>query len=173
STTTSKRFRYKMQVKQYNKDFGTGYRKAGFFATVFEALIKVLPKVGALRPLRFRMPTAQAEKYFDDSFDTILVHYSSNLRHLRQPYLALTDMDFDTGKPTEQCEYSLADDTYNKWILDLDADKFKDVSPSIQKNILGFYTRIDVSPQNKYAKKCHKLKDACMDLKNFHPVTFE
>lgn len=173
STATSKRFRYKMQVKKYNKDFGTGYKKAGFFPTMFAALIKVLPKIGPLRPLRFKTPNAQAEKYFDDSFDTILVHFSSNLRQLRQPNIVLTDKDFDTGKPTEECEYSLADETYNKWILDLDYNKFKNVSPSIKKNILSFYTRIDVSPRNKYSKKCHKLYDAFEHLKNFHPVNLE
>lgn len=172
-TTTSKRFRYKMQVKKYNKDFGTGYKKAGFFPTVFATLIKVLPKIGPLRPLRFKTPTAGAEKYFDDGFDTILVHYSLNLRHLRQPNIVLTDIDCDTGEPTKECEYSLADETYNKWILDLDHNKFKNVSPATKKNIIEFYTSIDVSPQDNYSKKCHKLYDAFEGLKNFHPATSE
>ena len=53
STSTSKRFRYKMQVKKYNKDFCNGYKKAEFFPTIFAALIHVLPKICPLSPLRF------------------------------------------------------------------------------------------------------------------------
>jgi len=65
-TTTAKRFKYKMQVKQYNKEFGTGYKHPGFFPILLSLFIHVLPKVGPTRALRFKIPSPQAEKYFDD-----------------------------------------------------------------------------------------------------------
>jgi Zinc dependent phospholipase C len=173
STITSKRFRYKMQVKKYNKEYGTGYKHAGFFPTVMAVFIKVLPKVGPLRALKFKTPTAQAEKYFDESFDTIILHYAANLQHLREPGIVLKDIDFDTGRPTQECEYSLADETYNSWLVYLDEEKFRDVTVSMKGNIVGFYTTIDVSPQHKYSKKCHKLYDAFVDLKKFQPKITE
>ncbi len=172
-TTTAKRFRYKMQVKQYNKEFGTGYKHPGFFPTVLSLFIHVLPKVGPTRALRFKVPTAQAEKYFDESFDTIMKHYTANIQQLKQPNITLKDKDFDTGKPTEDCEYSLADATYDIWLVQLEKDKFKNVTASIKQNILGFYKGMDVSPQNKYSKKCNAFYNAFKDIKSMQPTITE
>lgn len=169
-TTTGKRFKYKMQVKQYNKEFGTGYKHPGFFPILLSLFIHVLPKVGPTRALRFKIPSPQAEKYFDDSFDTILLHYTANLKHLNPANFALKDKDFDTGKPTESREYSLADKTYSTWLLTLKKDNFKNVTTSIKQNILGFYTQILVPSQKKYSKKYTKFYNAFSDLKNMHPI---
>ena len=59
-----------MRQKQYDKDFGSGYKHPGFFPTVISFFIRVLPKVGSpLQPLKFKTPTALSEKYFVESFD--------------------------------------------------------------------------------------------------------
>ena len=168
-TVTSKSFRYKMRLREYNKEYGTGYKHPGGFATVLSFFIRVLPKVGPTRSLRFKTPTPQAEKYFDESFDTIMKHYAANMKQLNQPNIILKDDDFDTGRPTELCEYSLADETYNRWLLKLKKDKFKNVSSSMKQNILWFYNGIGAPPQHKYSKKCNELYNAFKEIKSTHP----
>lgn len=171
STITSKKFRYKMRMKEYNKEYGKGYKHPGFFPSMLSLFIRVLPKVGPLRALRFKTPTAQAEKYFVQSFDTIIQHYTANMQKLRSPDINLKDADFDTGQPTAPCEYSLADETYDTWLLKLKDEKFKNVSGSIKENILDFYRGL-TPPQAKHAEKCYKLYDAVKDIK-LNPVTTE
>jgi len=165
STSTSQRFRYKMHMRQYNKDFGTGYKHPGFSAEAVSIIIKLMPKVGPLRGLHFKVPNAQSEKYFDASFDTIIYHYAANLKFIANKKAGLIDEDYDTGYPTEKCEYSLADETYNKWLLQLNDDQFKNVTPSIKHNIINFYGNIQQPPQNKKYKVCDKVYTAFIALK--------
>lgn len=164
-TVTSKNFRFKMHKREYNKEFGAGYKQPGFFPTIVSLFIRVLPKVGPTRSLKFKTPTALSEKYFDESFDSILHHYSLNLEHLMQPNLPLRDLDFDTGKPTEMCEYSLADETYQQWLLKLKNNKFKNITPPLKANITGFYQQMAEQKNIKYSKSCKEILDALQDLK--------
>ncbi len=90
-TATSKRFRYKMSVQHYDKQFGRDYRRRGVFPTVLSFFIRVMPKVGPLRPLKFKTPNAEAEGYFVQSFDSILLHYNTNLQQLKAPKIYLRD----------------------------------------------------------------------------------
>jgi hypothetical protein len=165
STTASERFRYKMHIKQYNKDFGTGYKRPGFFAKGFALMIKIIPKVGPLRALHFKVPNAQAEKYFDVSFDTIVFHYSNNIKSISRKKYSLSDKDYDTGKPTEECEYSLADKTYNDWLLKLNDAKFKNISAPIKHNIITYYGNMQPPPKGKKYKTCDAVYAALSTLK--------
>ena len=168
STATGKNFRYKMRQKEYNKQYGTGYKHPGFFPTIVSFFIRVLPKVGPLRSLRFRTPTALAEKYFVQSFDSITQHYSAGLKRLNRG-INLKDFDFDTGKPTALCEYSLADNTYDAWLVQLNNDKFKNITMQQKQNILDFYHWQDASNNTRNTKKCKEVYDAYKELQNNNP----
>jgi len=170
STITSRNFRFKMRQKQYDKDFGSGYKHPGFFPTVVSFFIRILPKVGPLRSLKFKAPTALSEKYFDQSFDSIILHYNTALNRSKQTNIALKDFDFDTGKPTAICEYSLADNTYDSWLIQLKNDKFKNITSQEKQNIEGFYHWQDVSKNMKYTKKCKEVFNAYQELQNATPV---
>ena len=123
--------------------------------------------MGPTRALKFKIPTAQSEKYFDESFDTIIQNYTSEIKQLHHPNFAMPDKDFDTGKPTEPCEYSLADETYNSWLLHLKNDKFKNVTIQIKQNINDFYYWTSSLQKKKYSKQCNELFNAINDLKNY------
>lgn len=170
STLTSKKFRFKMRQKQYDKDFGSGYKHPGFFPTIISFFIQVLPKVGPLRSLKFKTPSALAEKYFVQSFDSITFHYIRALNNVSQSNIALRDFDFDTGKPTAICEYSLADETYDNWVVQLKKDKFKNISEQEKQNISGFYHWQDASQTSKYTKKCKVVFNAYHELQNAKPA---
>lgn len=167
STSASKRFRYRMHIKQYNKEFGTGYKRPGFWATGLSFIIKVMPKIGPLRALHFKAPNAQAEKNFDNSFDTIMHNYSKSLLVVSRKK-NLRDEDYDTGNPTEKCEYVLADETYNSWLLRLNEEGFKTVTPSIKNNIVTFYKRIEEPPHKHRYKTCMKVYKAFTSLSKVH-----
>jgi hypothetical protein len=147
---TARKFRYRMHRKDYIAEFGEAHEKPGFKAGVFAFVIKILPKVGPLKALKFKSPGPEGEKLFTTSFDTILVHYENALTRLNNKALVLPDIDFDTGKPTKLGEYGLTDDTYSDLVLKLQEKKFDNLSSPLKQNILSFYNTGDTS---KYAKK--------------------
>ena len=167
-TATSKSFTFKMRRNQYDKQFGKGYKRPGFSAKLLSFFIRALPKIGPLRALRFKSPTPKSEKLFDDSFDTILVHYAVNLKQLPKENVHPKDMDFDTGMPTANCEYSLADETYCDWLLKLKDDEFKNADPGIRQNIISFFQLSNTKATGTYSKKCAKFFTACKELIALH-----
>ena len=166
STATAKRFNYKMRQRNYKKTFGTGYKRPGFFPTFFSYIIRVLPKIGPLRALRFRAPGPTSEKYFIESFDSVLHHYSLHLNQLQTQSLFLPDLDFDTGKPTERCEYSLADIAYSDLVLKHKADGFRNLSYALQQDITKYYLSMN-TPELKTGnlKYCNRFQSAFSELK--------
>ena len=161
---TSTHFKYKMRQKQYDKQYGKGYKRPGFSAKLLSFLIRALPKVGPLRALRFKSPTPEAEKLFVQSFDTILLHYAVNLKRLKNADIHKEDIDYDTGRPTSNCEYSLADQTYCDWLLTLEDDKFANVTNSIKLNIVSYFHLSNGVTNKYYSKKCAKFNTACNEI---------
>ena len=168
STATGKKFRFKMRHRVYNKQYGKGYKRLGFFPTVLSFFIRVLPKVGPLRSLKFKTPTAQAEKYFIQSFDTIIQQYSSHLNQLQYSSLNLKDLDYDTGRPTVSCEYILADEMYDEWLLKLKADKFKMITPAQRQHILHFYNTSNLLSSKSSDKNCMEVVKALKELQSIN-----
>ncbi|MEO6583030.1 MAG: zinc dependent phospholipase C family protein [Ferruginibacter sp.] len=166
STATGKRFKYKMRQRNYRKTFGTGYKRPGLFPTFFSFIIRALPKIGPLRALKFRAPGPKAEKYFIESFDSVLHHYSLHLTKLQTQPLSLSDLDFDTGKPTERCEYLLADIAYSDLVLKHKSEGFRNLSFALQQNITTFYQSMNI-PDIKQGKLkyCNSFGAAFSELK--------
>lgn len=167
-TATSRSFTFKMHRKEYNKQFGKGYERPGFSAKLLSFFIRALPKIGPLRALRFKTPTPKAEKLFDDSFDTVLVHYAFNLEQLPKKNVHPKDMDFDTGKPTADCEYSLADQTYCDWLIKLKGNEFKSADPGIRQNIINFFHLNSRINTIAHSKKCADFYNACKEIVALH-----
>jgi hypothetical protein len=168
--TASEHFQYKMRQKQYDKQFGKGYQRPGVSAKILSLFIRALPKIGPLRALKFKAPTPESEKLFVRSFDTILVYYAVNLKQLSKENVHPKDKDFDTGKPTAYCEYSLANKTYINWLLKLDADKYENVTDPIQQNIISFFHLQKAATPQKYSNQCarfftayHKISTLSID----------
>ena len=141
-------------------------------------IIRILPKVGPLKALKFSPPGPVAEKLFIKSFDTTLVCYKQLLVEIRSgKQLQLPDMDFDTGKPTMQGEYGLADMTYSQLVLNLQEKKFDNVTPPLQDNILSFYGKGDttskVTEYKKYKVDWKKTYFALQELKAAKPIPID
>ncbi len=157
STATAERFNFRMRQKVYNKNFGTGYHKPGFFPTAVSYLIRVLPKIGPLAPLKFKVPGKIEEDLFAKSFDTIVKTYSKQVQQLNKTTPTLSDINFDTGLPTTGCNYKLADLTYTTLLLDWQKKGLQTMPDVIKDDILRFYK---AAKQNSAEKKCLKFWDA-------------
>ncbi len=150
-SANSHSFHYKMKRKAYYAEFGSARQKPGFKAEVLSLLIRIIPKVGPFKALRFKDIGPEGEKLFIRSFDTVLVRYHDALAglYLKKPNLA--DVDYDTGKPTQIGEYKLADKTYGDLLDKLAETKYNDLTASLKQNILNFYGQTDtVTLAQKY-----------------------
>lgn len=166
----SKHFYYKMRQKQYDKQYGKGYQRPGVSAKILSLLIRVLPKVGPLRPLKFKVPAPRAEKLFDESFDTVLLHYSANLNLLMDKNVHPQDLNYDTGKSSTDCEYSLADQTYCDWLLKLRTNEFDNVTTEIKQEIVNYF-HLTVTPTIRpYSKDCSEFYNACNQILRMSPT---
>ena len=149
--------------KKFRQEYGTEYEKPGFGARVISYFIRVLPKIGPLKPFAFKLPTPEAQTLFRASFRQTMTAYCADVS--RQPAdtaaapLALANQDFDTGHPTRAGEYSLADETYGEWLRKLANKKFEHLNPMARQNILTFYGTQPKAPASEEEKKGNKQED--------------
>jgi len=95
----------------YEKEYGSDYRKPHGFARIIGWLYALLPKIGPLRPLAFKVPQPEAERLFLESIDRSRERFRSALVALREDRLTLANINLDTGKPASAGGYALADET--------------------------------------------------------------
>jgi len=164
-------FVYAYSRQQYEQEFGADYQRPGFFARVVGFFYRLLPKIGPLKPLSFRTPTPEAEKLFADSFRNARARYGAALDAVARRRLELRNADFDTGKPSRQGEYALADDTYAELLHRLADRKFAGASTPLRKNIVQFYA---AAPERIASRKVRRhLDDLRKDLAELKASTPE
>jgi hypothetical protein len=158
--------RFKMSRKMYNKEFGKDYSRPDFKARAVAFLIKVLPKIGPLKKFSFKYPGVESEQLFITSMDSILHNYAIALDATGAHQLQLSNIDFDTGKPTAVAEYRLADQTYDALLLKLQDDKFAHMNPRLQQDILSFYSKSDtIKLQANDPDNGKKIQEALLKMK--------
>lgn len=146
---TREKFKYRMNRRMFQKEYGTDYTQPKFSARFVAFIIRILPKIGPLKKLKFIYPGPEGEKLFATSMDSTLYHYTIDLKLQSENKLKLINIDYDTGKPTAIYEYKLTADTYKDWILKLQKDNFKETSPDMRGNILSFYSKADTTTLSK------------------------
>ena len=167
-------FHYHMKRKAYYKEFGSSREKPKLGERFLAFFLKIVPKIGPFKALKFRDVGPEGEKLFVRSFDTVLVHYHNALERLQTGKVDLSDVDYDTGKPTTPGEYSLADKTYDDLLDKLSANKFKELTGPLQQNILTFYSKADTSQfATKYRSDWHKTSLALQELKAATPIPLD
>ena len=160
--------------RQYRKLYGKSYKKPGFGARLLSYFIRVLPKIGPLKPFAFKLPTPEAQALFRSSFRQTMAAYCADIS--RQPAdtaaapLKLANADFDTGHPTRAGEYPLADETYGEWLRKLAGKKFENLNPVARQNILAFYGAQPKAPASGKEKEQHKQADTQKALEELRAV---
>jgi hypothetical protein len=167
-------FHYKMSKKQFYKEFGSERQKPGFKAEVLSFFIRVIPKIGPFKALRFREVGPAGEKLFIRSFDTTLVHYNEALAKLYNGKVVLPDVDYDTGNPTVIGEYGLTDKTYGDLMDKLSDTKYNNLTAPLKQNILSFYSKTDtLELAQKYQKDWKKKYEELQAIKVARPVKMD
>jgi hypothetical protein len=139
---TRQRFLFNLSRASYRKEWHDEYRKPGIAARLLAFLFRIVPKVGPLRALAFKPPTAATEKLFQESFNKTLEVYRDLLAQHGRGRLTLVNRDFDTGEVTRAGEYKLADETYAKLAEKL-AGADAPADPRIRADVLAFFSAVN------------------------------
>jgi hypothetical protein len=162
-----KKFLYHVSRTNYEKQWGKGYRRPGFGSRVLAFILRVIPKVGPASALAFKVPTTQAEDMYIKSVNKTMDNYNSLLRQVREGNLKFTDTDCDTGRDTRAAEYSLADETYARLLLDLGKGHFSQLTLELRNNLLAYYSNPNAPYHDKRdRKKWSQIEQALGRLKS-------
>jgi hypothetical protein len=134
-----KTFRYILRRSQYEREFGKNYYRPSFFSRMIAGIAKALPKVGPLRVINPKPPTAETQKMYVKSLEVAVNDYRRMVHGAADQQLPLADVDLDTGKATTPGEYRLADETYARLVRELALTKFSTADPGLRANILAYY----------------------------------
>ena len=160
--TSKKLFLYHVKRADYEKEWGTTYRRPGVGTRFLAWVLRVVPKVGPFRALAFRSPTPQTMDLYFKSINRTIARYRDELNQVGKGRLELENLNFDTGKPTEPAQYTLADDTYAKLLDQLAQEKFATVTPEMRAEIMEYYSNLDLPIKTKKDKK--KWKKVLVEL---------
>jgi hypothetical protein len=138
-TLSRKQFLYNMKRSSFTTEWGPKYKAPGLFTRFFAFLTRLLPKIGPLSGLAYKLPTPQTEKMFEDSFDAAVNRDRQAFTGIKSDDLKISNRDLDTGKLASPGEYKLTDATYDKLLVKLAAKQFEGVTPELRENILAFY----------------------------------
>jgi hypothetical protein len=165
----SRTFRYKMNRRMYDQEFGGKSSRPDFKARALAFIIKIMPKVGPLKNLKFVYPGVKGEKRFIATFDTIVSKYGDALRQVNEDRLRIPDINFDTGKPAVYGEYHLADETYCRLISDLQKNGLQCMTPALQQHIVQYYQYAVLYPLFKETpEKMDGFKTALQQIKSYN-----
>jgi len=144
---------YTLSRADYEKEWGTTYRRPGFLGRVLAVVLRAVPKVGPFQALKVKVPNAQTEDLYVKSVNLTLERYRALVRESTHGSVPLANIDCDTGEDARFGEYALADGAFGR-LLDRLAQRGLDAtSPPLRAAVLAFYA--DVSPQSA-AKKARK-----------------
>ncbi len=179
-TATERKFRYRMSKVEYEKAYGPGYQKPGFGAHLLAFLVRILPKVGPLKSLEVKMPTAPEQNIYLKSLNATVDRYHQLLAQVAAsasgpaPFqtLQFPAMDFDTGRPTQEGEYQLSDETYAQLLLQLTASNAPPVPADVRADILAYYAQPGATDyvRNKKPQEWVKVQAALVALKSVESV---
>lgn len=139
SDQARKEFLFHMSQADYERDFGTKYRKPGAFAHVLAFMFRLIPKVGPLRVLKYKVPTAHTEDLYFQSMDVVVVEFRRLMKQVANGDLLIANRNLDTGDFTRAGQYSLADKTYSDLTRQIAKNNFAHVTPALKRNLLAFF----------------------------------
>jgi len=167
-------FKYKMSRRMYNKEFSGKRNKPDFKARALAFLVKILPKVGPLKNLKFVYPGVEGEKRFTQVFDTIIQKYAIASRQWDANTLTLNDINLDTGQPLSYGNYHLADDTYCKLVLNLQKEGFACLTPVLKEHLVKYFDGALLHETYKeHPEDEAEMQLALQQMRNYKPLPAE
>ena len=157
-TLTRSKFVYVMSRSSYEREWGKQYDRPTAGDHILAFLVKLLPPIGPLKALRFKMPTPQVEKLFTTSFDRSATSCRAKAEDAKHSRLQLENTNYDVGVITPAGKYRLDDDTHAYWLHMLAEKHYSTVTQPIEGELLSFYNNLN-APLNtkKHAKDWNRL----------------
>jgi hypothetical protein len=135
---TRQEFLYHLSRADYQKHFGTRYRRPGIFARFLAFLLKLIPNFGALKALGYKNPTPQTEDLYFQSMNNVVEQYHRLVRRAETDDLSFPDRNLDTGETVKAGKYRLADEAYGELIRRLAKSRFAHLTGPLRSNILNY-----------------------------------
>jgi hypothetical protein len=153
-----KEFLFNIKKTDYERKWGTDYDRPGPGARFLAFLLKIVPKFGPLKVLKFKVPPLEVERMFEESFDASVRRNRRSFTQAEDGVLRLSNRDLDTGRPVSAGEYELADKTHDLLLAMLAERKFRGVTPQIRANILAFYDGMKSPDEHGMASQVELLR---------------
>lgn len=168
---THRKFLYNLSRSEFEKQWGKDYQRPSRKERFYAFLYKLLPKVGPLKVLQLKTPTAETEKMFEESFNASVQEYQNLLGEERRGTLQLPNVNFDVGSETSGGKYRLNDVAHAQLLHKLAEKKFGCVSPDLRQELLTFFASADAPYDGKKDKKTWDRVQAELEsLKEMEPV---
>lgn len=136
---TADQFVSSMSRADFEKEFGSSFREAGYFAKAFSWLVKLVPSVGPLASLPYKALPQEAQDRFRTAFDHVLGEYRALVARTRRPGATLADRNLDTGRPSLRGDYAPADDAWAELVETLDEHDFAAASSDVREEVVRHY----------------------------------
>lgn len=155
---TRRQFVFTVSHRSYRQEWGRNYRESGpsLGVRVLAFLFRLVPKIGPLKGLEFRPPTAETERLFMASVSSTVKTYQEIVHSPARDLHSLSNRDFDTGKPTAVGEYALADEAYAKLVRTLAEKDFQHTTRALQQNILRYLDHPVTAPDRLRIKESER-----------------
>lgn len=150
---TEKKFLYNLSRAQYETEWGKEYREPGFITRVLGFIVRLIPKIGVLQGLAFKIPTSQTEDLYIKSVNNTVENYRRLLREVGKGNIQFPNLNCDTDREVRLGEYALSDETYARLLESLIKRDQKGVQPELRANILAFYAGTDAPNGSFKAQK--------------------
>jgi len=114
-------------------------RRPGIGTYTLAGLIYVLPKIGPLKLVAIKGPTAETEEEYVVSVNQSTDALKAALEDFGKRRERLANRDLDTGAPVRPGGYPLTDDTYARLLERLVSDPKHSVPPGLKSEIVHYY----------------------------------
>jgi len=160
---TRSQFLFTMTRSSYEREWGKQYDRPSRGERTLAVLMKLLPPVGPLKTLKFKMPTPDVEKLFMQSFDRSTAQYRATSDGAKLDALHLENKNYDVGVITPAGVYKLNDDTHAYWLNLLAQKGFSTATAPIYDELLGYYSNLNAPLHTKERPKDWKRLLAQLD----------
>ncbi len=162
---TEAKFVYLMKRSSYERDWGVQYDRPTLGDRIAAEVVKLVPPIGPLRALKFRMPTPEVEKIFLQSFEKSISAYAAQLDEERVKALQMPNINYDLGEAAPPGKYALQDKTYALWLDALAKKQFETVTPDVRQEFLTYFEKVPSSVGAAKDKKRVRLETELAQLK--------
>jgi hypothetical protein len=131
---------------EYEKTFGTRYKRPGIGSAFLAFVIRIIPKIGPFSALAFKLPTPETQRLFEDSFGVTVNRYKALIRAASDRRVTIRNLNFDTGQPIRAGDYELADKAYADLLDTLRKTGFQNVSAGLRGALVDFFAEPQRSP---------------------------